>query len=150
MGTVPNSLLKITKYVSKKAKYARERDEITPRNNSCELAVGVVARMSGCPRQKEASLDDQIDHAKEVVAEYYEGPVELRVVATNGKGENLERPELIVIELQLRTRELDLLICEDIGRVVRGAEAVRLCGIAVDHGTRVLAPNDCFDTKSWR
>jgi site-specific DNA recombinase len=30
--------------------------------------------------------------------------------------------------------------------VVRGTEAVRLCGIAVDHGTRVLAPNDCIDT----
>jgi hypothetical protein len=58
----------------------------------------------------------------------------------------LERPELVVIEQQLKSRELDLLICEDLGRVVRGAEAVRLCGIAVDHGTRVLAPNDCFDT----
>jgi site-specific DNA recombinase len=145
MVVILNSLLKTTKYVSQKARYARERDQITPRN-SCELVVCVAARISGCPRQKEASLDDQIDHAKEVIAEYYAGPVELRIVATKGKGENLERPELAVIEEQLRSRELDLLICEDLGRVVRGAEAVRLCGIAVDHGTRVLAPNDCFDT----
>jgi site-specific DNA recombinase len=108
--------------------------------------VSVVARTSGCPRQKEASLDDQIDHAKEVVAEYYAGPVELRIIATKNKGENLMRPELAVIEQQLRTRELDLLICEDLGRLVREAEAVRVCGIAVDHGTRVLAPNDCSDT----
>ena len=35
---------------------------------------------------------------------------------------------------------------EDLGRWIRGAEAVRLCGIAVDHGTRVIAPNDCIDT----
>jgi hypothetical protein len=35
---------------------------------------------------------------------------------------------------------------EDIGRLVRGAEAVRLCGIAVDHGVRVISPNDCVDT----
>jgi hypothetical protein len=33
----------------------------------------------------------------------------------------------------------------------RGAEAVRLCGIAVDYDTRVVAPNDCIDTDddSW-
>lgn len=146
MSTVPNPLLKVTKCYIKKASYARAGDEIIPRNG-CELIVGVVARISGGPRQKELSLDDQLDHAKEVIAEHYEGPVELRVVATKGKGENLERPELVVIEQQLRSRELDLLICEDIGRVVRGAEASRLCGIAVDHGSRVLAPNDCIDTN---
>jgi hypothetical protein len=35
--------------------------------------------------------------------------------------------------------------------MVRGTEAARLCGIAVDHGTRVIAPNDCIDTadESW-
>lgn len=74
MSSVPNSLLKITTYISQKAKYARERDEITTRNG-CELIVGVVARISGGPRQKEASLDDQVDHAKEVIAEYYAGQV---------------------------------------------------------------------------
>src|SRR6476620_8540753 len=120
MSTVPNSHLKIAKYFSEKAKYARERDEVTPRNG-CELIVAVVARISGGPRQKEASLDDQIDHAKEVIAEYYAGPVEMRIIATKGKGENLLRPELVVIDQQLRTRELDLFICEDIGRIVRGA-----------------------------
>jgi site-specific DNA recombinase len=146
MSTVPNPLLKITKYVSEKTKYARDRDTIAPRNG-CDLIVGVVARISGGPRQKEASLDDQVDHAKEIVAEYFAGPVELRIIATKGKGEDLERPELKVLEQQLRTRELDLLICEDIGRVVRGHEAARLCGIAVDHGTRVVAPNDCIDTN---
>jgi len=78
----------------------------------CELIVCVVARISGCPGRKELSLGDQIDHAKEVTAEYYQGPVELRIVATKGKGENLERPELAVIEQQLRSRELDLLIYE--------------------------------------
>src|SRR5581483_7359717 len=45
----------------------------------------------------------------------------------------------------------DLLVVEDLGRMVRGWEAVRLCGVAVDHGTRVIAPNDCIDTleASW-
>lgn len=146
MSEFPSPILKVERYESSKAKYARDRDTIVPRNG-VELVVCVVARISGGPRQKELSLDDQIDHAKEVIAECYEGPVELRVIATTGKGENLERPELIVIQQQLRTRELDLLICEDIGRLVRGPESSRLVGIAVDHGVRVLAPNDCFDTN---
>ncbi|HEY7327589.1 MAG TPA: recombinase family protein [Gemmataceae bacterium] len=30
--------------------------------------------------------------------------------------------------------------------MIRGSHAVLLCGIAVDHGTRVLAPNDFIDT----
>jgi hypothetical protein len=147
MSSFSSPILKVERYVSSKAKYARDRDTIVPRNG-CELVVCVVARISGCPRQKELSLDDQLDHGKEVITEFYEGPVELRIVATKGKGENLERPELAVIEQQLRALELDLLIVEDVGRLIRGTEAVRLCGIAVDHAVRFLAPNDCIDTGS--
>ena len=123
---------------------------ILPRNGHT-LIVGIVARISGCQNQKELSLDDQVDHAKQVVAERYGGAVDYRIIATKGKGERLDRPELDEIEKLLRTRQLDLLIAEDIGRMVRGTEAARLCGVAVDHGTRVIAPNDCIDTAedSW-
>src|SRR5271165_1511246 len=123
---------------------------ITPRNGRT-LEVGVVARISGCANQKELSLEDQQDHARQVVAELYDGPCNFRVTATKGKGERLDRPELREIEDVLRTGELDILIAEDIGRLVRGADAVRLCGIAVDNLTRVIAPNDCIDTAedSW-
>ena len=69
------------------------------------------------------------------------------VIATKGKGERLDRPELADIEALLRTRRLDVMVMEDIGRLVRGAEAVRLCGIAVDHGVRVISPNDAIDTS---
>jgi hypothetical protein len=129
---------------------ARLKREWLPRNGHT-LVIGVVARISGCPNQKELSLDDQFDHAKEVVKEYYEGPVDHRVVATKGKGERLDRPELNQIEKMIRSRELDGLVAEDLGRMVRGTEAKDLCGLAVDHGTRVLAPNDCIDTfdESW-
>jgi site-specific DNA recombinase len=123
---------------------------LLPRNGHT-LVVGIVARISGCQNQKELSLDDQVDHGKETVKELYEGPVDYRVVATKGKGERLDRPELTELEAMLRRRELDLLVCEDIGRMVRGTVAAWLCGIAVDHGTRVIAPNDCIDTddSSW-
>ncbi len=123
---------------------------ITPRNGHT-LVVGIVARISGCAKQKEVSLEDQVDHGKEEVAELYQGPVEYMAIATKGKGERLDRPELDEIERWLRSRKLDLLVMDDLGRLVRGAEAVRLCGIAVDHGTRVIAPNDCIDTaaENW-
>jgi len=119
--------------------------ELKPRNGHT-LVVGIIARISGCANQKELSLDDQVDHAKEVVAELYEGPVDYRPIATKGKGERLDRPELDDIERVFRSGELDLAIQEDVGRLVRGSEAARLWGVAVDHGTRCIAPNDCCDT----
>jgi site-specific DNA recombinase len=130
---------------------SRHHDPSLRPRNGHTLVVGVVARISGGPNQKDLSLDDQVDHAKDVVAELYDGPVEYRVISTKAKGERLDRPELEQIEAMLRSRELDLMIADDIGRMVRGTEAVRLCGIAVDHATRVIAPNDCIDTaeESW-
>ena len=129
---------------------SRSDNELKPRNGHT-LDTGIVARISGCANQKELSLEDQVDHAKEEVAELYHGPSEYEIIATKGKGERFDRPELAEIEALLRTRKLDLLVMEDVGRLVRGAEAVRLWGIAVDHGTRCIAPNDCCDTadENW-
>jgi site-specific DNA recombinase len=145
MNSVPSPLIKIEKYVSIRAKYARDRDTITPRNGT-ELVVLVAARISGGPRQKELSKEDQVDNVKELVSELYAGAVEIRIIATTGKGEDLERPELKVMEDQLRSRENDLFACDDIGRVVRGNKAAWLVGIGVDHGTRFKSINDCIDT----
>ncbi len=124
---------------------SRWQESIRPRNGHT-LVVGIVARISGCANQKEMSLDDQVDHASQWVVERYDGPVEYRTVATKGKGERLDRPELDEVQAMIRSRELDLLIAEDLGRIVRGTEASSLCGIAVDHGTRVVAPNDFIDS----
>ncbi len=132
----------------------RRQESPTKPRNGHTLVVGIGARISGCTNQKEVSLEDQVDHGKEVVADYYpdyKGPKDYRVVATKGKGERLDRPELAVIEAMIRSDELDVFVWEDLGRLVRGVEAARLCGIAVDHGTRILAPHDCIDTNedSW-
>ncbi len=128
----------------------KSKDELAPRNGQV-LVVGVVARISGCQNQKELSLDDQVDHAKEEVESLYDGQVDYRVIATRGKGERLDRPELREVESMARSRELDLLLMEDVGRLVRGVDAVRVWGVAVDHGTRCIAPNDCLDTadETW-
>ncbi|WP_339675445.1 recombinase family protein, partial [uncultured Gimesia sp.] len=123
----------------------REEVELVPRNGHT-LIVGIVARISGCQNQKEISLDDQVDHGQEIAREYFDGEIEFRVIATTGKGEWLDRPELAEVEARLKAYEFDLLTFEDIGRLVRGPAAHRICGIAVDKGTRVISPNDDFDT----
>ena len=124
---------------------SRSESILVPRNGH-SLQVGIIARISGCSRQKEVSLEDQIDHGKEEAGQLYQGPMDFRIISTKGKGERLDRPELGQIEQMFRSRKLDLCVMEDVGRLVRGPEAARLWGIAVDHGTRVVAPNDCVDT----
>ena len=59
--------------------------------------------------------------------------------------------ELAQIEAEFRKGLLDVFVIEDLGRLVRGVEAVRLLGIAVDNGVRVNVPNDNIDTAnaSW-
>ncbi|MFT3881156.1 MAG: recombinase family protein [Gemmatales bacterium] len=122
-----------------------------PRNGHT-FHVGIVARISGCQNQKEMSLEDQVDHGKEEARLYYDaGTPEYHIISTKGKGERLDRPELSEIEALIRSRVLDLLVVEDLGRLARSTEAGRLCGLAVDHSVRVVAPNDCIDTAdaSW-
>jgi hypothetical protein len=126
--------------------YMSFQDLLLVPRNLLALIVGIVARISGCPNQKELSLDDQVDHAKEIAGRMYSGPVEYRIIATKGKGERLDRPELEEIQRELLKGELDLLIMEDMGRLVRGPEAIRLFGMGVDHGIRCISPNDRVDT----
>ncbi|MDB5334657.1 MAG: hypothetical protein JWN70_276 [Planctomycetaceae bacterium] len=122
------------------------QDRLVPRNG-IKLRVLIGTRISGCANQKEVSLEDQADHGKAVVGDMYDGEVEYVIISTKGKGERLDRPELTKFESEFRSGTFDLGIFEDLGRLVRGSEASRLCGIAVDHGTRILAPDDGIDTN---
>nr|ADY61320.1 hypothetical protein Plabr_3730 [Rubinisphaera brasiliensis DSM 5305] len=115
------------------------------------LHVLVVARISGCQNQKEVSLEDQVDHAKAEIADLYDGPAEFYPIATKGKGERLDRPELEEVENQIRDGLIDVVFMEDVGRMVRGTAAVQIWGLAADRGIRCLAPNDGCDTaeETW-
>lgn len=117
-----------------------------PRNGHTPV-TGIVCRISGCANQKEVSLEDQTDHGKEVAVDVYpDVQIDFRTIATKAKGERLDREELTDLEQLIRSRVLDLLVAEDLGRIVRGPEAAWLLGLAVDHGTRVISPNDGIDT----
>ncbi len=77
---------------------------LSPRNGYT-LMAGLGARISGCASQKDERLEDQTDHNKEVITDLYAGPVEYLIIATKGKGERLDRPELAEIEAKFRHRQ---------------------------------------------
>ena len=110
-----------------------------PRNGHT-LNVVIVARISGCQNQKEVSLDDQVAHGKQAIADIYDGPCNFHTICTTGKGERLDRPELAEVETLIRGGTLDLVVMEDVGRMVRGTAAVELWGMAVDREIRCIAP----------
>lgn len=120
---------------------------LVPRNGHT-LRVLIVARISGCQNQKEVSLDDQEDHAKQEVADLYDGICDYTVIATKGKAERLDCPELGEVEQHILSAEFDLVMMEDAGRHVRGTAAVELWGKTVNRGTRCIAPNDGCDTAT--
>ena len=128
----------------------KSNDTIVPRNGHT-LMVGIAARISGCQNQKEMSLDDQVDSAKEEIKDLYDGPVEYCVIETVGKGERLDRPELEQIEAAYRSQEYDFFVFDDLSRLIRGGEAARLLGVGVDNGTRSLCFDDGIDTadSTW-
>jgi len=68
------------------------------------------------------------------------------VIATVGKVERLDRPELEEIENAYRSRKYDVMVYDDLSRLIRGGEAARLLGVGVDHGTRSICINDGIDT----
>lgn len=126
----------------------RVTDTVLKPRDGHTVRAGIIARISGCKNQKEASLDDQLDHEQEVVREHYDGEIDFEVIAkTKAKGEWTDRPELAAFEEIARRGDKDIIVIEDLGRLVRGTEAVRLLGIAVDNKTRVIVPNDNIDTS---
>ena len=118
--------------------------DLTPRNGKV-LVVAIFARISGCAKQKDVSLTDQIDYGKSFVREMYpEGEIVWHEIAKKGKGERLDRPELQELRELIESDTIDLPFVEDLGRLVRGTAAKDLCGLAFDHGTRFISPHDCF------
>jgi hypothetical protein len=118
---------------------------LKPRNGQL-LMLAILARISGCTNQKEASLDDQEDHGREEVSGHYSGPIETIVIKTKAKGERFDRPELEEVRQLIRSRKIDVLFVEDLGRMIRGYAALEILYMAHDHGVRVLSPNDGIDT----
>ncbi|HCS50896.1 recombinase family protein [uncultured Rubinisphaera sp.] len=127
----------------------RYSSPITPRDGQ-KLRVIPIARISTL-KQDEKSLDDQLALMKGEVGKQYEGDIEYTNIATQGSGEKLDREELTLLEEYIESNQYDLVIAEDLARICRRIQAVYICELCEDHGTRLIAINDNVDTahENW-
>lgn len=116
-----------------------------------DLIVVFVVRISG-PNQDIKSLDDQKSLLLRWLRHHYDGPVRIKVIKSRGKGELLGRPELKRVRKVIRSGKADLILMEDLGRMVRRYRALEMCEQCEDSETRLIALNDSVDTfqEGWQ
>jgi DNA invertase Pin-like site-specific DNA recombinase len=116
------------------------------------LRVLGIARISGGPGQTEKSNEDQEALYAEWIRNRTDLPFTLTVIAGEGSGEWLDREEIEQARKQLETGQYDLVIAEDLGRIMRRMHAFLFCEFCEDIGTRLVAINDNVDTADahWR
>jgi site-specific DNA recombinase len=114
------------------------------------LRVLIVCRIS-TDNQDVKSLADQEALLRSYIATYFSGPIEVKVIASRGSGQYLDRAELHEIEGLIEGRSFDLIIAEDLARICRRAYAYEICELVQDSGARLIAVNDCVDTarEDW-
>jgi DNA invertase Pin-like site-specific DNA recombinase len=115
------------------------------------LRVLIICRIS-TEHQDPRSLADQEALLRRHVADCYDGPADVHVIASRGSGERLDRAELLAAEDRIERGEFDLVLAEDLGRVCRRNHAVGFCELCEDVDTRFIALNDQLDTgrPDWR
>ena len=121
------------------------------RRTRFELWVLIIARIS-TSHQDPRSLDDQIALCEKYVRDRYPGQVRFRVIKGQGSGEYLDRQDLADAEAAVESRQYDLVIVEDLGRICRRHRAFDVCENCEDAGTRLIAINDSINTArdDWR
>jgi len=123
---------------------------LEPRRGDVLKVLG-IARISGKVNQNEKSLEDQEALYHERLRQFTHHKYELKIIAGVGSGEWLERKEYHQALQEVETGQYDLVICEDLGRIVRRVHMILFCEHAIDHETRVISLNDSLDTanESW-
>ena len=106
-----------------------------------------VARIS-TENQSELSLDDQeVFFRKWLDDEYGPGNYDLKVIAYRGSGQILDNKEFIKLYGLVSSGDYDLVIAEDLSRIIRRMQAVIFCEEAEALGTRVVGIGDPVDTS---
>jgi hypothetical protein len=128
---------------------SRNQDQPLVPKNGHTLKVLLPCRVSdpGPGKQDERSNDDQEAMLRSRLKDYFEGRTAVTVVAGSGSGEWLERAEYLRLIEMVETGEYDLVLTEDLGRIVRRIHAHLFCELCVDNSTRVIALNDHVDTS---
>lgn len=120
---------------------------LVPKNGRA-LQVILVCRVSDprAGKQDIRSLEDQQALLTGWLKQRTDQPVETTLIAGSGSGELLGRDEYERLIDAVETRRFDLVLAEDLGRVVRRIHAVLFCEHCVDKETRMIALNDNIDT----
>jgi len=110
----------------------------------------LIARISTI-NQDELSLEDQLALYRLFLSEHYDGEIKFIVIKTQISGEWLDRVDLTEAKAWLASGTVDLVIVEDLSRIMRHVLAVQFCGFCKDFGTRLIAINDHVDTdhEGW-
>lgn len=123
---------------------------IAPRDGDILRVLG-IARISTL-NQDERSLDDQVALLKTHLTNHYDGPVEWTIIKSQGSGERVDRQELFEAEELIESGQVDLIVTEDLGRIMRRSQAIGFCELCEDCEVRLIAINDHLDTAqdNWR
>lgn len=128
------------------------RKHVRPKPKNGRFYRGPVISRISKETQNEKCLDEQSMLGTKKAKAEYGSNIKIDDISSQGSGERLDREEYLEVLEKAESGEYDVIICEDLGRIVRRLEAVMLCEIAEDSETRVLAINDHVDTLdgNWR
>ncbi|TWU09751.1 recombinase family protein [Allorhodopirellula heiligendammensis] len=115
------------------------------------LKVLTIERIS-TEHQDERALDDQRAKSKRLVSDHYDGEIDWKSIASRGSGEVIDRDSYREMEDLIDSGWPDLIVVEDLGRICRRLDALRICELCEDFETRLIAINDHVDTfkSDWK
>ena len=127
---------------------------LRPRNGRT-LRVLLPGRVSDLRpgKQDRRSLEDQEDIQRRWLPQHTDLPVRIMVISGSGSGEILGRDEYQRLLRLIQSEEYDLVLTEDLGRIVRRVHAFFVCELCEDHHVRLIAINNYgVDTAQpgWR
>ena len=116
-----------------------------------KLKVLATCRISG-DNQDVKALGDQEALYRRWLKEHTELPYDMEVIAGRGSGELLDREQYLLAIEKVESRQYDLFLTEDLGRICRRVHAHIFCETCEDSDTRLIAINDHVDTgrEDWR
>lgn len=129
------------------------RCQMVPKNGQF-FRIILVCRVSD-PRpgkQDIRSVDDQEAMLRTKICLYIgDQRFEVIVISGSGGGENLNRPEFKKLERLVETGDYDLVLAEDLSRILRRVLVVYFGELCVDTDTRLVALGDNVDTyeEGW-
>jgi site-specific DNA recombinase len=123
---------------------------LTPRDGRT-LQVVEVCRISTVNQDRQ-SLADQSALCRRYVESHYDGPVQWHSISHQGSGENIVSKELRELEDLRDSGTIDLIVTEDLARIMRRSRASTFCEECEDVNVRLIAVNENLDTaqEGWQ